>query len=620
MPATPQKRRTPAASSAAISESSPSSKQKLSSTSKTPVRSLSFSSVLRVSQVGWTFQLFKDFLLSLEHFSSLTNSHSQFRSVLLSYLPLTDSSPYSQIVDKFLVSGQVNEQIQIKRIKAQLEALTGNNGIIPDKWRKYSGLKPVFSSCTVCKKSESAKNFLHLMCSACGSTALQVDQMNKGFWNKVKTNQQKVELKALEAQEKKNENQETKEEIKGKIETKGKKTKNFSNEQADQEEFSDFALTNYRIKSSLRSISHLLLCVERSKRVEFNFHGGDVIFLLRNAIFRSHSPIAEAADQAVRAMLNKWNKSKASQLDDDSEPEHVLVFVEAIHAEAEMDLKSNEELSSIRRVIASVMKQHSIEDFVRFDPSNRKTLPISPVGYCVACGSFADVCSQKICKEIVKEGKESEGSECGAVLERPVDYQHLCEALVWTSVFRDIQIEPMKFADGSCSLADVLKFMPQIRPYKSLQTLGLANFQLQCYFLTHLMFILSGWGAMKLQPVMTYFIEEFLFLTTNLDVVIGLNDPELVGEFLCSLKILGLPDDHLINQRGHLYLLATEKSGAANQGNWLSGGNFFKKYHTAYCGLIGLKQIKYQKVRDLDKEFLKQWRIFFEAVPVASDK
>jgi hypothetical protein len=118
----------------------------------------------------------------------------------------------------------------------------------------------------------------------------------------------------------------------------------------------------------------------------------------------------------------------------------------------------------------------------------------------------------------------------------------MCEAVVWTNVFREIGLAPMHTSDTSASINDVFKLIRQLRPYQSLRRLGRDSYQSQCYFITHLTFILSGWGAIKLVP-RSLFIEEYLFLTSNMDVVIAMKDPELVGEFLqVCLSLL----DHII--------------------------------------------------------------------------
>lgn len=43
---------------------------------------------------------------------------------------------------------------------------------------------------------------------------------------------------------------------------------------------------------TLRAIEWLRTCMTKAKNHEFNFHGGDIIFLLRNAIFKARGEVS----------------------------------------------------------------------------------------------------------------------------------------------------------------------------------------------------------------------------------------------------------------------------------------------------------------------------------------
>lgn len=85
-------------------------------------------------------------------------------------------------------------------------------------------------------------------------------------------------------------------------------------------------------------------------------------------------------------------------------------------------------------------------------------------------------------------------------------------------------------------------------------------------------------------------MEEYLFLVSNMDVVIRMKDAELVGEFLQALHILDTPHDHPAMQKGYHFLIGAEKKGKM-RGNWVpSSAPFYQRYHAAYCGIIGLAE------------------------------
>lgn len=85
---------------------------------------------------------------------------------------------------------------------------------------------------------------------------------------------------------------------------------------------------------------------------------------------------------------------------------------------------------------------------------------------------------------------------------------------------------------------------------------------------------MSQWGHCPLAPH-PLFVEEHLFLLANMDVVIRVREPELVGEFLHALHILGTPQTHPTMQKGYHFLISEERPGKM-RGNWIHSGADFK--------------------------------------------
>ena len=117
--------------------------------------------------------------------------------------------------------------------------------------------------------------------------------------------------------------------------------------------------------------------------------------------------------------------------------------------------------------------------------------------------------------------------------------------------------------------------------------------------------MLSNWGEFVLCPEL--FAEELVYLATNLSVVIKLGDPELCGEFLHCLRILGVPESSFLLQRGIKYLLGRERTLKC-KGQWIkSTRDYFKVYHAGYCALIGLLEFQIKP----QTELLEQWKKYF---------
>ena len=367
---------------------------------------------------------------------------------------------------------------------------------------------------------------------------------------------------------------------------------------ADTAEPSAAWIENAREQLCLRSIAFIRQIMLKCSKEHFAFSGGDIIFLLRNAIFKGTGAVSAAARECVGAMLDRWDDSKCTILSDNSEPAHVMVYAECLHAKMEMQwtgppgFKFHDAVAALRSAVAS----HSAEDILRFDATRfHNTLPTQ--SYCLPCGEFQKGSKGGVCP--------NEG--CGKLLTAEDDFEFLCESLVWTSLFSELGLNPVQTADAEVSFECILRLIKCMRPYRSLETRGIDSFKLQCYFLTHLTFVLTKWGACPMQP-RTLFVEEYLFLMANMDVVIRMDDAELVGEFLQALHILAVPHSSAVMQKGYHYLLSHERKGTM-RGNWVqSSAPFYQKYHAAYCGIIGLAEF----VFDPKEQFPKEWAKFFE--------
>jgi len=331
----------------------------------------------------------------------------------------------------------------------------------------------------------------------------------------------------------------------------------------------------------------------------FAFSGGDIIFLLRNAIFKGEGEVAKQAREVVSMMLGRWDSSTCTIISDNSEPAHVLVFAECLHAKKEMEwCKQPGELEDIVRRLQSAVAAHCTEDILRFDATRYvDALPKAP--YCKPCGQFRPGMKDGVCPDPACLGG-------GAPLRLEDDYEHLTESLVWTSLFRELGIDPVPCADAHVRFEHMLGLIKTMRPYRSLDERGYDSFRLQLYFLTHLTFVLTKWGACPLKHRLL-FVEEYLFLLSNLDVCIAMQDAELVGEVLQALHILDVPHSHPAMQKGYHFLIGAEKPGKM-RGNWvLSSSSFYQKYHAAYTGIIGLAEFTFKG----DHEFPQEWAKYF---------
>jgi len=346
-------------------------------------------------------------------------------------------------------------------------------------------------------------------------------------------------------------------------------------------------LRSLRRDAVVRALQYTDNIVAKLKTEKFSFHSGDIIFLYRNAICLTKGIVRKEAEKAVLGMIDRWDK--VVSITSDSQIEYVMGYVECLHAKQELHkMLPIETKSFITKLIRKATKQHALEDIIRFNPHpflEADKVPTTPKQYCYTCGMYMEVWN--------------ECQNCGAELHETPDFEGMCEAVVWTSVFEDIGV-PLEACDGMAVLVDVLPLIKHLRPYKGISLLGRDLYRLQCYFITHLAYILGGWGRINCKAQREMLNEEIVFLLLNMDTVIRMKDPELVGEFVQALHIFGFHDSHPIMERGHRFLLHSE-----NKTCWAGArSTFYKRYHSAYCGIIGLSDFQFQKGRKMPQKWI----------------
>ena len=153
---------------------------------------------------------------------------------------------------------------------------------------------------------------------------------------------------------------------------------------------------------------------------------------------------------------------------------------------------------------------------------------------------------------------------------------------------------------------DVIRWLPYMRPYPGLKKQSYADFVQTVYAVTHLVYTLNGYGRYNLSP--RWLPQEFAFLKAHVGEAIDLDNPDMVGEFLDSLKAFGLGQDHKAIRRATDYLLSTQNS----DGSWGDAEtlNIFQLYHATWAAIDGLRdyawrgeRLAFPKVQPL----LEQW-------------
>lgn len=117
-----------------------------------------------------------------------------------------------------------------------------------------------------------------------------------------------------------------------------------------------------------------------------------------------------------------------------------------------------------------------------------------------------------------------------------INYAAVLENLVWLYICKDVSVRLPQDENADTQMQKVLRILPIVRSYKSVSEIGINMYKNECYFVTHIIYVFCDWGRHAVNRQL--FAEEFVFIVENMSVVIELDDPELVGEFVHCLRIL----------------------------------------------------------------------------------
>jgi Domain of unknown function (DUF6895) len=141
--------------------------------------------------------------------------------------------------------------------------------------------------------------------------------------------------------------------------------------------------------------------------------------------------------------------------------------------------------------------------------------------------------------------------------------------------------------------ADVLKWLPKMRPYPRPKGADYEEFYHIVYAVTHIVYTLNGYGLYNLST--QWLPAEFSFLKASMNVALARKDPDMVGELLDSLKAFGLTESDPTIRRGLDYLLSQQNE----DGSWgdPNAEDVYQRYHTTWAAIDGLRDFAWRGTR-----------------------
>ena len=327
-----------------------------------------------------------------------------------------------------------------------------------------------------------------------------------------------------------------------------------------------------RVASCLRALAFLHRGI-KNYHPKWDTYAGDVMLLLAGVSLRSTGQIKVEAErrfwqvaQMFESKYQDWTMCGAAAAEPESHTGVVLCFAEGLVALRWMgvDVRARAGLRSVwDGVRAALSDQIDLVDLIGFDPRLGR-LPLTRRGNCNNCTSENE------------EGR-TRCKYCGWVLRVRPQYEDVTDAVVWCYILSELGIEmsctsaaPAEEREDPVLMEHVLAVYAQIYPYLPLERLGRDLFKQQCYCVTHLLLALSNYGRYRLPGRL--FRAELKFLHAELGTVLGMGDPELVGEFVDCLCILGVAEQSLDLVRGRGFLLDLEARAPAGMSLLVRGG------------------------------------------------
>lgn len=242
----------------------------------------------------------------------------------------------------------------------------------------------------------------------------------------------------------------------------------------------------------------------------------------------------------------------------------VTGFIQAYDAASRLGLRYPRALAILRQAA----RAHAPEDLLWFDP--RREAPPSNIPECCECGMLNARGARKC-------------AACSARLSMmtPMRAWYLCFTSAYCAGRLGVPLGPR--------YADAMAWLPYMRRYRSPRS-GVTAFYDSVYAITHVVYTLNDYGKFLLKP--EWLPWEYDFLARHLNDAVSLNDPDMVGEFLDTLRAFGLPAGEPGLRYATEYLLHAQNP----DGSWgaREGTIDYRRFHATWAAIDGLRDFRWK--------------------------
>jgi hypothetical protein len=302
-------------------------------------------------------------------------------------------------------------------------------------------------------------------------------------------------------------------------------------------------------------------------------------FALVGATSRDAS-LRRLARSRAQKLAQRWSYSHPL-VPFDATPDLVFGFVLVRYALSRIGLRD----VALNGQMRAAARRFSAQELLGFDPVREP--PANDLPYACDCG-LENQRGRTFCKR------------CRRRLEIQSRYRVWMRALASTYVS-----ERCGIVLGARYL-DVLKWLPNMRPYPVGADEDVEFLRDAIYAVTHVVYTLNDFSTYRLSP--RWLPREFAFLQANVASACERKDPEVLGELLDSLRAFGLRASHPQIMRGTKYLLENQNE----DGSWgdRDEENIRTRCHTTWTAIDGLRAYAWRGERlsrPTVKSMLNRW-------------